>query len=265
MAENTQVRYIHVCILSSEARRQNESNMSIPARGKRQPGTRLPGRPRPAPARPSAPGRPAGNCWTPPSAFSRRTALKRPAWKTSRPAPDTREALSTPISKARKISSLPCSRSGCGSESNPSPSALRRHSDPAEKLVALRTPLRRARHGPPPGPDLHGIQAVCPASPRGACPAARAGTAASAPRSASCFPKSWARSGKTHSDRLPGGLRLPRSALARIAAGTLAGPQDAVGRRRPPGSGPFFRFDFFELRPGGLAAGRCDNYERMNL
>ncbi len=51
----------------------------------------------------------------------------------------TRAALFTPISRARKTSSLPCSRNGCGSESIPSPSALRRHSDPAEKLAALRT------------------------------------------------------------------------------------------------------------------------------
>ena len=51
-------------------------------------------------------------------------------------------------------------------------SAVRRHSDPARKASGSANPLRGTRHGPPPGPDLHGIQAVCPASPRGACPAA---------------------------------------------------------------------------------------------
>ena len=188
------------------------------------------------------------NCWPPPSAFSPRTDLKRPASKTSPPAPDTRAALFTPILRARKTSSLPCSRNGSGSESSPSPTPSAATRIRSKNSPRFANPLCRARQRPPPGSDLPGIQALCLAPPRSACPAAEQAPPHSRVVWRALFRIAATRSGKS----LPIANPAASACLGALAQGLLlehlVDPKTLSDGRRPPRAGPFFRFDLFGLR-----------------
>ena len=112
--------------------------MSIPARGKTSRERASLARRVPHPARPSAPGPPGGNCWTPPSAFSPRTVLKRARLEDiAAGAGYTRGAFYANFESKEDIF-FALFEEWVRERIESLTDALRRHSDPAEKLVALR-------------------------------------------------------------------------------------------------------------------------------
>ena len=104
-----------------------------------EPGARPRWPPAPARGRRSAPGPPAGNCWTPPNAFSRKDGFEAARLEDiAAGAGYTRGAFYANF-KSKEDIFFALFEEWVRERIESLTSALRRHSDPAEKLVALRT------------------------------------------------------------------------------------------------------------------------------